>query len=81
MNKNQKTLLAKLAGHLLMGSALGLLCAIVVMVGNIAHVADMISAAPDPELPMLKVMAVFGLNFGLGATITGFMFERTDRSA
>jgi hypothetical protein len=61
-----------------MGTTLGLFMAIVVMIRNLANVADMISSSAEPASAIFKIVVVFGFDFGVGATITGLIFEKFD---
>jgi hypothetical protein len=69
----------QLLWHCLMGTALGVLCA-----GLLLHVpsADATSLIPAPvsSFKTLRFLLSFAFIFGLGATLTGAMFLNHDKS-
>jgi hypothetical protein len=70
--------LQQLLWHCLMGTALGVLCA-----GLLLHVpsaaAGSLIAAPASSLKTLRFLLSFALIFGLGATLTGALFLSHDK--
>ena len=66
----------KLLWHCLMGTALGVLCA-GLLLDVPGSVAETLSAAPASKI--LRFLLSTGLLFGLGATLTGAMFLYHDR--
>jgi uncharacterized membrane protein YeiB len=70
---------AQLLWHGLMGTALGVLCAgLLLQVPSSA--ADSLLGAPATSFATLRFLLCFALLFGLGATLTGAMFLSHDQS-
>lgn len=69
----------QLLWHGLMGTALGVLCA-----GLLLHVpsaaGDSLIGGPETSFETLRFLLSFAFLFGLGATLTGAMFLNHDKS-
>ena len=69
----------QLIWHCLMGTALGVLCAgLLLQVPSSA--ADSLIAEPATSFKTLRFLLSFAFLFGLGATLTGAMFLNHDKS-
>jgi len=77
--KTKSGLFSYLLTHLLMGACLGLLCAIVVLLTDLAHLRDFFAEKPDPRLAQLSFALNFALAFGFGATLTGYVFMQMEK--
>jgi hypothetical protein len=73
-------LFSHLLTHLLMGACLGLVCAIVVLLADLAHLRDFFDHKPDPHLAELTFALNLALAFGFGATLTGYVFMQMEKS-
>ena len=62
--------------HLLMGACLGLLCAVLLLAADLAHVREFFSNQPDPS--GAEMGFALGLSLAVGATITGYLFIAMD---
>jgi hypothetical protein len=71
--------LQQLLWHCLMGVALGVLCAgLLLQVPSSA--GDSLIAGPETSYKTLRFLLSFAFLFGLGATLTGAMFLSHDKS-
>jgi NhaP-type Na+/H+ or K+/H+ antiporter len=71
--------LQQLLWHCLMGVALGVLCAgLLLQVPSSA--GDSLIAGPENSYKTLRFLLSFAFLFGLGATLTGAMFLSHDKS-
>jgi hypothetical protein len=70
----QPSVLLGLAGHTTMGIALGLAFAFVLTVIDAFGVMALIDHSADPKTTMIVLVGSFTLAFGVGATLTGFVF-------
>jgi hypothetical protein len=77
--KTKSGLFSYLLTHLLMGACLGLLCAIVVLLTDLAHLRDFFAEKPDPRLAQLSFALNLALAFGFGATLTGYVFMQMEK--
>ncbi len=69
----------QLLWHCLMGIALGVLCAGLLLHVPTAEGASLI-AGPETSYKTLRFLLSFAFLFGLGATLTGAMFLSHDKS-
>jgi hypothetical protein len=72
--------LLELAGHTVMGIAMGLAFAFVLTLVNAFQVTDLIAHSADPRTTMIVFVGSFTLAFAVGATLTGFVFMMMDDS-
>ena len=72
-------LFTNLLTHLLMGACLGLLCAIVVLLTDLAHLRDFFASKADPSLAELMFALNLALAFDSGATLTGYVFMQMEK--
>jgi hypothetical protein len=63
-----------------MGAALGTVLGFCLVHFNIAHIGEMIGAAVEPTRTLAVVMGSLMLEFGIGATLTGFVLIKLDES-
>jgi hypothetical protein len=77
--KAKTGLFSHLLTHLLMGASLGLACAIVVLLTDLAHLRDFFDTKPDPHLAELSFALNLALAFGFGATLTGYVFMQMEK--
>jgi hypothetical protein len=70
----QPAVLFGLAGHTAMGIALGLTFAFVLTLIDTFGVMALINHSADPKTTMIVFVGSFTLAFGVGATLTGFVF-------
>jgi hypothetical protein len=77
--KQSSPLVGKLAGHLAIGTCLGVIFALSLVVTNIASISEMVRSTSQPVQSLLVLVIGFGSFFGVGATITGFLLEEIDR--
>jgi hypothetical protein len=68
-----------MAGHLAIGVGLGTLLALLLIANNSAHVLDIIERASEPSALLTVLICGFASTFGIGATITGFIFTQLER--
>jgi hypothetical protein len=73
------SLVSQLASHLLMGTLLGLIFTLSLVATNLAGVFDLIKGTSQPMQSLLVLAVSFASTFGVGATITGFLFEEIER--
>jgi hypothetical protein len=78
--KAKSELFSNLLTHLLMGACLGLACAIVVLLTDLAHLRDFFADKPNPNLAELSFAVNLALAFGFGATLTGYVFMQMEKS-
>lgn len=78
--KTKGGLLPNLLTHLLMGACLGLACAIVVLLTDLAHLRDFFASKPNPDLAELRFALNLSLAFAFSATLTGFIFMQMEQS-
>ena len=69
-----------LIGHFGMGAIMGMLLSLSLVVGNYAHILDMIENSSTPSSMLLLVVGFFSSTFALGATLTGFLFTAAERT-
>jgi hypothetical protein len=77
--KPRSPLIGKLAGHLAMGVCLGVMLALALVAANIGNVSDMLARAAAPNQALIVLIGSFASTFGVGATVTGLIFEEVDR--
>jgi hypothetical protein len=72
--RTKRQLLPELLTHLLMGACLGLVCAIVLFVGDLGELREFFAGEPSP--PLAELSFALGLAFmcAVGATLTGYIF-------
>jgi hypothetical protein len=63
-----------LASHTAMGIALGLAFAFVLSFADAFGIMGLIAHSADPRTTMIVFVGSFTLAFGIGATLTGFVF-------
>jgi hypothetical protein len=68
------SILLELAGHAAMGVALGLGYSIALIFIDAFGVKALITHGDDPRTTMMVFTGMFTLAFGVGATLTGFVF-------
>lgn len=78
--KTKSGLFSYLLTNLLMGASLGLLCAIVVLFTDLAHLRDFFASKPDPGVAELRFALNLTLAFALSAALTGFIFMQMEKS-
>jgi hypothetical protein len=61
------SIMLEMAGH----AAMGVSFALALMDSNLA---DLIAHSSDPKTATIIIMSFFTLSFGVGATLTGFVF-------
>ncbi len=64
----------QLLGHSMMGMALGILCAGLLLAGHVTDIAQLVNTQQQPWLARLVFLVSVGFSFGLGATLTGALF-------
>jgi hypothetical protein len=69
----------RLLSHFFMGVALGLAFLIVVIAANLANISGMLSSPVNSMQSALPLMLYVAATFGMGATITGAVFEAVQR--
>lgn len=77
------SLALQLAGHAVMGVALGLSFCFALMLVEPTTVAALVSHANEPKTTAVMLLSFFALLFGTGATLTGIIFatmESAERS-
>jgi hypothetical protein len=72
-------IICRLLSHFFMGVALGLAFLIVVITANLANISDMLSSPINSMQSALPLMLYVATTFGMGATITGAVFEAVQR--
>ena len=72
-------LVSKLLSHLLMGAALGLACALFVLLADLAHLRDFFASKPNPLVAELRFVFNLSLAFALSATLTGYIFMQMEQ--
>ena len=77
--KAKGELFPSLLTHLLMGAALGLACAMFVLLADVAQLRDFFASKPDPLVAELSFALNLSLAFALGATLTGFIFIQMEQ--
>ena len=70
----QPSVLFGLASHTAMGIAMGLAFAFVLTLIDRFGVMSLIDHSVDPKTTMIVFVGSFTLAFGVGATLTGFVF-------
>jgi hypothetical protein len=68
------SILLELAGHAAMGVALGLGYSIALIFFDAFGVRALIAHSDEPRTIMMVFAGMFALTFGVGATLTGFVF-------
>jgi len=71
-------LFRKLLPHVAMGLILGSLCALTLIVMDTAHVRAMLASASAPRLAVFGFVVAASSLFGVGASLTGFVFIRLE---
>ena len=81
MQKAPKTsLVVRLVAHLGMGITLGIIFGLCLVHFNIANISAIIQNTFDPGATLAEFIGSIVLDFGIGATLTGFIFMEMDRS-
>jgi hypothetical protein len=78
---SDQQLLREVACHLLMGVALGIVFALVLLALNAQHLLDVIRHSAAPSTTLIIFVCGVAIYFGFGAAITGFHFVIMDDSA
>ncbi|CCE11347.1 conserved hypothetical protein [Bradyrhizobium sp. STM 3843] len=73
------TIWHELAGHAIMGTALGLCAAFVLAFVDKFGIARLIAHDLEPHLTFAVFVGMFTLVFAVGATLTGFVFTMMDK--
>jgi hypothetical protein len=68
------SILLELVGHAAMGVALGLGYSIALILIDAFGVKALIAHSEEPRTTMMILVGMFTLAFGVGATLTGFVF-------
>jgi len=74
------SLLLRLAGHAAMGVAMGLGFALALSLIDRFGVMALVASSADPSTGMVVFVGTFALTFGVGATLTGFIFTMMEDS-
>jgi hypothetical protein len=64
----------QLARHALMGGALGMILALMLLASNCQHLRDMITGSPAPLVQLGVFIGGLSTYLAFGATLTGFLF-------
>ena len=75
-----RSLLLRLAGHAAMGVAMGLGFALALTLIGEFGVVSLVASSADPSNAMVVFVGTFALTFGVGATLTGFIFTMIEDS-
>jgi len=67
-------ILLELACHALMGIALGLVFSLIMIMNDAFGITTLISHGADTQATTMIFVGTFTLAFGVGATLTGFLF-------
>jgi hypothetical protein len=67
------SIMLEMACHAAMGVILGLGFSFVLALTD-SNLADLIAHSSDPKTATIIIMSFFTLSFGVGATLTGFVF-------
>jgi hypothetical protein len=70
----------KLAGHMAMGVAMGLVFALVLTLANPSGIMIVINQSATPRAMFAVFVSTAALTFGIGAALTGLVFMMTDDS-
>jgi hypothetical protein len=62
-----------------MGTGLGALLAVVLLLSGVHEISQMIVNSADPAGTLLVFVGTLTLSFGIGATLTGLIFTLQDR--
>jgi hypothetical protein len=73
-------LVARLAGHFGMGAALGMLLGLCLVRFDIARIREMIESNFDPSATLTAFIGSLILHFGIGATLTGYIFQEMSKA-
>ena len=80
MQKNPKrNLVTALAGHLGMGTSLGVIFGFALVRFNAANLGEIIQNAADPGGTLAIFVGSLALYFGVGAALTGLIFTEMER--
>jgi hypothetical protein len=74
----KSVILLELACHAAMGVALGLVFSLAVILNDAFGITALISHGADAQTTTLVFVATFTLAFGVGATLTGFLFTMSE---
>ena len=77
-HKNNLALITSLAAHLAMGASLELAFGFCLIEFDIAHLEEIIQSAFDPGATLAVLIGSLALEFGVGATLTGFILIKID---
>ena len=80
MRDKGRRLLLELPTHFMMGVALGLSFALLLTLIKTFGVEELIAHSEAPSMTMFTFAGAFGLMFGVGATLTGFVFALEEDS-
>ena len=75
------SILLELVGHAAMGVALGLGCSMALTLIDAFGVKALIAHNEQPRTTMMIFVGIFTLAFGVGATLTGFVFTMMEERA
>jgi hypothetical protein len=71
----KRRLAPRVALHFAMGAALGMILGLVLLYFDVANIRDVIESGVDPASTRTALGAVFAMQFGIGAALTGFVLE------
>lgn len=74
----KRALCMELSFHLLMGTCLGLFCAILLLTTGLGHLREFFGNLPNPSEAEMSFVLGMSLMFAVGATITGYLFIAMD---
>ena len=78
--RSRSALVLELAGHAVMGSAMGLGFCFLLLITGRQDLASLIAHNPEPKMTAILLIGFVSLIFAAGATLTGMMLITLEES-